>query len=85
VTPPAPGAGLVIVALAAARAVHDDLGSLRRGLDPVALGQVAGHELDALAALVAVPAEHADVVPQVPQPRDDQSPQGAGTTGHEEG
>ncbi len=51
--------GLLLVALAAARAVHDDLDSLHRGLDPLARGQVTGHELDTLLGLAAVPAEHA--------------------------
>ena len=39
--------GLDLVALGAAGAVHDDLGALDRGVDPLAGGQVAGHVLDA--------------------------------------
>jgi hypothetical protein len=57
---------LVFVALAAARAVHDDLGTFGRGFDPGALGQVADHELDALQVFMAVPAEHSDVAPGAP-------------------
>ena len=54
--------------------MHDDLVSLHRGFDALARGQVTSHELDTLPALPAVPAEHSDVAPGVPQPRDDEPP-----------
>ena len=71
--------------------MHDDLGSLHRGVDPLARGQVTGHELDPspsswlASALAAAPAEHPDVAPGVPQPRDDQPPQGARAAGDQDG
>jgi hypothetical protein len=78
---PGPGAPLDLVAVGAARQLQDDLGSRHGGLDPLAGGQVAGHQLDALPAQVAAsrapvsgPAEDADAVAGVPQPRDDLPP-----------
>ena len=76
---------LLLVALGAARAVHDDLGALHRGVDALARGQVAGHELDALVGLVAVPAEHPNVGAGVPQLRDDEPPERARAAGDENG
>jgi hypothetical protein len=48
--------GLVLVALAAAGAVDDDLGARHRGVDAVAGGEVTGHELDAGVAVAAAAA-----------------------------
>lgn len=50
--------GVVLVALGAARAVHDRRDPVDCGLDPLAGGQIAGHELDAVPGLVAAPTEH---------------------------
>src|SRR6266498_3534844 len=85
-------AGLVLVALAAARAMHDDLGALHRLFDPPARGQVTPHELDTLPALLdtlsafaAASAEHSDDATGVEQPRDDEPPQGARAAGDQDG
>ena len=74
--------GLLLVALAAARAVHDDLGPLHRGFDPLARGQVTGHELDILSGLAVAPAEHPYLASVVPQPRDDEAPKRARAACH---
>jgi hypothetical protein len=66
---------LLLVALAAARAVHDDRGPLHRGCDPLARGQVTGHDLDTRPGLAAAPAEHPYRAAGVPQPRDDEAPE----------
>jgi LexA-binding, inner membrane-associated putative hydrolase len=66
--------GLILVALAAARAVHDDLSPFQRGFDSLARGQVTGHVLGTLPALAAAPAEHPYPAAGVPQPRDDEAP-----------
>jgi hypothetical protein len=76
---------LDLVALGAAGEVDDDLGSRHRGVDPLAGGQVTGHQLDNLRALAAVPAEDPDVAAGVPQPRDDEPPQGARAAGDQDG
>src|SRR5215213_9954023 len=73
--------GLILVALGAARAVHDDLGPVHRGFDSLAGGQVTGHELDAVAGLAAAPAEHPYLAACVPQPRDDEAPERARPAG----
>jgi hypothetical protein len=77
--------GLVLVALAAARAVDHDLGARHRVVDPVPGGKVAGHGLDAGLAVAAAAAEDPDVVPGIPQPRDDEPPEGAGAARDQDG
>jgi hypothetical protein len=76
---------LDVVALGASRAVHDDVGSLYRNFDSLALGKVTCHELDPLSFLVAAPAEHSDLAPGVPQPGDYEPPQSACATGDQDG
>jgi hypothetical protein len=77
---------LLLVALGAARAVHDDLGPLHRGFDALAGGQITCHELDALAGLMAMPAEHSYLAAAgVAQPRDDEAAQGPGAAGDQDG
>ena len=41
--------GRLVIALGATRQVHDDLGPVDCGLDPLALEQITGHILDAIA------------------------------------
>jgi hypothetical protein len=77
-------AGLVVVALGAASAVHDRPDPVHRGVQPLAGGEVADGELDAVAGLVRAPAEHPHLGAGVPQPRHDQAPEGAGAAGHQE-
>jgi hypothetical protein len=72
---------LDLVAFGAAGEVHDDLGVRHRGIDPLAGGQVAGHELEPLHALAPAPAEHPDLAAGVPQPRDDLAAECARTAG----
>ena len=71
--------------LAAARAVHDDLGPLHCGFDPFARGQVTGHELDAVLGLVAAPAEHPYLAAGLPQAPDDEAPECARAAGDQDG
>jgi hypothetical protein len=63
--------GLVLVAVAASRAVHDDLGAVHRRFDSLAGGQVTGHVLDALPGLTAAPAEHPYLAAGLLQPAHD--------------
>jgi hypothetical protein len=77
--------GLVLVALAAAGEVHDDLGSLHGGLDPLAGGEVAADVLDAVRGLAGAPAEHADLAAGVAQARDDEPAERARAAGDEDG
>lgn len=58
--------GLVLVALAAACAMNDDLDSYDGGLDPLPRREVTGPELDAVVGARATSAaEHSDVAPAV--------------------
>src|SRR5215207_636266 len=77
-------ARLVLVALAAAGTVHDDLGTVDRGLDPLAGGQVAGHEVGALAGFATAPGEHPHRAAGGLQPRDYEAPERAGTAGDQD-
>jgi hypothetical protein len=65
--------------------VHDDLGPLDRGLDPVARGEVAGHALDAIRGLASAPAEHADLAAGVAQAGDDEPAERARAAGDQDG
>ena len=56
--------------------MDDGLDAVHRGLEPFAGRQIAGQVADAVLVRPAAPAEHSDVVPGVPQPRDDLPPQG---------
>jgi hypothetical protein len=76
-------AGLVLVALAATRAVHDDLGRLHGAFDPIAGGQVTGHELDSFPGLVGAPAEDTDLTAGIPEPGDEEAPEGPRPAGDE--
>jgi hypothetical protein len=65
--------------------VHDGLDPVHRGFDPLAGGQVAGHELDAFLCLVAAPGEHPHVATGVPQTPDDMATERAGAAGNQDG
>jgi hypothetical protein len=58
---------------------------LHRGVDPLAGGQVTGHQLDAIPGLAAVAAEHPDLAAGVPQPRDDLAAECSGAAGDQHG
>jgi hypothetical protein len=68
---------LRFVASGAARAVHDDVGTLDRRFDPVACSQIAPHELDARLRVLAMPAQHAHLPSRLAQPRHDEAPEDA--------
>src|SRR6266508_4148965 len=71
----------LVVALAAAGAVHDGPGPVHRGFDPLAGHQVTGQELDALLGRSYPPAEHPYLSAGRPQPWYDLAAEGAGTAG----
>jgi hypothetical protein len=54
--------------------MYDYVNSLHRGFDPLASGQVTGHELDTLRASTSAPADHSDVAAGVLQPLNDEPP-----------
>jgi hypothetical protein len=54
-------------------------------LDPLAGGQVAGDELDAVDGFAVAPAEHPHVVSGVPQAPDDEAPERTGAAGDQDG
>src|SRR3954453_12274625 len=76
-------ASLVLVAFVAACEVDDQLGPVDRRFDPLAGGQVADHVLDfdSLFGLMTVSAEHPYLAAGVPQPRNDEAPEGARAAG----
>jgi hypothetical protein len=76
---------LVFVAFTTAGAMHDDLRALHRRFNPLIVGQVTGHELDALRAHALSAAEHAYVAPRIPQPRHDETAQSACAAGDQDG
>src|SRR5215212_2705325 len=61
--------------------MHDDLGPLYRGFDPLARGQVALHKLDALTSLAAAPAEYLYLTASALQQRDEQATERARAAG----
>ena len=63
--------GLVLVALGAAGAVHDGLDPGDGGVDPLAGGQIAANELDAVSGLVAAPLSTRTLPPALAQERHD--------------
>src|SRR5919107_548259 len=77
--------GLVLVALTAARAVHDGPDPVRRGSDSLAGGQVAGDELDAVGGFVVPPTEHPDIATGFTQAWNDESPERTGAAGDQDG
>jgi hypothetical protein len=77
--------GLVLVALGAARAVHDRADPVHRGVDALTGGQIAGHELDAVRGVVAAPTQHPHVTAGIPQQRHDEASQRARATGEQDG
>lgn len=74
-------AGLLLVALSAARAVQDGPDPVHRALDSLAGGQIADRELDAILGLVAAPTEHPHLAVGLAQERHDEAPERAGATG----
>ncbi len=77
--------GLVLIALGAARAVHDGSDPVHRGFEPFAGGQIADHELDAVRGFVAVPAEYPHGTAGVPQAWHDEAPERACAAGNQKG
>ena len=77
--------GLVLVALGAACAVHDGPGPVHCGFDPLAGGQIACHELDAVPGVVAAPTEYPHVTACIPQAPDEESSERTGAAGDQDG
>ena len=75
--------GRLVIARAAARAVHDDLSPGDRRPDPLAGEQVTGHVLDAITGRVTVPAEYPQVPAGVPEPREQLASQRPRTAGNQ--
>jgi hypothetical protein len=65
--------------------VHDNLGAVHGVFDPLALDQVTGHVFDAVGGLVAVPAEHPQLVAGLAQERGGEATERAGAAGEQDG
>jgi hypothetical protein len=82
---PYQGAGLLLVALGAAGAVHDRGDAFHGGVDARAGGQVTDQVLGALGGLPPVTAQHPHGVPGLLQQRFDQAAERAGAAGEQDG
>src|SRR5581483_1989044 len=74
-----------LVALVAARAMHDDLGASHGGFDTLVFREITSHGLDTLVTVASAPAEHSDVAAGLPKPRNNEPPQRPGAACDQDG
>ncbi len=65
--------------------MHDGLDPVHRAFEPLAGGQIADHELDAVPGLVAAPTEYPHVTAGLPQAWHDEAPERARDAGNQKG